>query len=150
MIQALRAQDLMLIDPVTMTNTATQTANFDTLDPGQGRAGWATIRIGFSSELNTNAVGPTITLSESDDTVVTNFATISANRTNEDLAAAKELRYEIDLRGRKRYLRLSVTTATATNDNVTVCAIGTLTRLGGTQGSPASTTEMGDDVVVQV
>lgn len=150
MIHSQRGQDKLLLAPQAMTNSATVTANFDTLDPGQGRAGYATIRIGFASEINTNAVGPTISVLESDDTEVTNFATIVADQSTIAFVAATELRYEIDLRGRKRYLRLSVSTDTTTNDNVTVSAIGTLTRLGGTQGSPASTTEMGDDLVVIV
>lgn len=142
MIHSQNGIDTQLIDPVAMTNSATQTANLDCQN-----ASYATIRIGFSAELNTNAVGPTISLLESDDTVVTNFATFNANfeRSAEDLTAAKEVRYEVDLRGRKRYLRLSVSTATATNDDVTVCAFGTLTR---NKTDPGSTTDMGDDVVV--
>ena len=142
MNEALRGIDTQLIDPVAMTNTATQTANLDCKGSGH-----ASIRVLLSAELNTNAVGPTISLLESDDTVVTNFATIVADRTAEDITAAKEIRYEVDRKGRKRYLRLSVTTATATNDNVTVGAVGTLTR---NQNDPDSTTAMGDDVVTIV
>ena len=134
-----------LLKATSMTNSATQTANWTVQQNG-----WATLRIGFAIELNTNGVGPTISLLESDDTVVTNFATIVADRTAEDLAAAKILRYEIDLRKRKKILRMSVTTATATNDNVTFLAIGTLSRMAN---QPNSTTDMVSattDVVVTV
>jgi len=131
--------DSLLVAPQSMTNTATVTANLDCAG-----AAYATIRIALASELNTNAVGPTISLLESDNTVVTNFATVTSNRTAEDLTAAKEITYGVDLRGRKRYLRLSVTTATATNDNVTFAAISTLSRK--TEG-PAGTTGAGDVVV---
>ena len=144
MISSLAMQDTLL-KATSMTNSATQTANWTVQQNG-----WATLRIGFAIELNTNGVGPTISLLESDDTVVTNFATIVADRTAEDLAAAKIVRYEIDLRKRKKILRLSVTTATATNDNVTFLAIGTLSRMAN---QPNSTTDMVSattDVVVTV
>lgn len=144
MIRALNLVDNQLL-ATSMTNSATQTANLDCMG-----ADWATILLSFAVELNTNGVGPTISLLESDDTVATNFATIVANRTAEDLASRKLLKYEVDLRNRKRYLRLSVTTATATNDNVTFSAIGTLSKL---ENSPNSTSDMvasTNDVVVTV
>lgn len=139
-VQAMNNTDTLLIAPVAKTSATTTTAAWDTLG-----ASWATIRIAFAAELNTNAVGPTLSLLESDDTVVTNHVTISADRTDEDLTAAREVRYEIDLRKRKRYLRLSVTARTATNDNITVTAIGTLSRKFR---SPSSTTGLGDAVIV--
>lgn len=133
MIQTLAMQDTLL-KATSMTNSATQTANWTV-----AQNGWATIRLGFAIELNTNGVGPTISLLESDDTVVSNFATITADRSAEDLTAAKIVRYEIDCRKRKKVLRLSVTTATATNDNVTFVAMGTLSRMAD---QPSSTTDM--------
>ena len=131
--------DSLLLAPQAMTNSATVTANLDC----KGAAA-ATIRIGLAAELNTNAIGPTISLLESDDTVVTNFATVTADRTAEDITSAKEITYSVDLRGRKRYLRLSVTTETTTNDNVTVASIATLSRQ---TERPAGTTNAGDVVV---
>lgn len=138
-------KEVNLIASKAQTNSATTTANLDTKG-----ADFATIRINFKAELNTNAVGPTISLLESDDTVVTNFATIVANRTNEDLTAARNLVYHVDCRARKRYLRLSVTTATATNDDITFSAGATLSGLeespSGTAGMVSST----NDAVVVV
>lgn len=142
MNEAKAGKDTVLLSPHAMTNSATVTANLDCKG-----AGHATLRLLFAAELNTNAVGPTLSVLDSNDTVVSNFATVTANRTNEDLTAAKEVRYEIDLRKRKRYLRLSVTTGTATNDNVTVACIATLTR---NQEDPNTDAEMGDDSVVKV
>lgn len=142
MINAQRGIDTVLLSPQAVTNGATATANWTVAG-----ADYAEIRIMFKAELNTNAVGPTVSLLASDDTVVTNFATITADQSAIDLTAAKELRYCVDLRGKKKLLRLAVTPATATNDTVTVCAVGTLTR---NYGDPASTTAMGDDTVVIV
>ena len=138
MLQERAVNDSLLISPRSMTNSATTTANLDTKG-----ANYATIRVAFASELNTNAVGPTLVLSESDDTVVTNFSTLST-RSAEDLTAARELHYGVDLRGRKRYLRLAVTTATTTNDNVTLAAIATLSDL---ENAPSGTTGVADAVV---
>ncbi len=138
MLQQRLVNDSLLISPRSQTNSATTTANLDTRG-----ANYATIRVAFASELNTNAVGPTLVLSESDDTVVTNFTAIST-RTNEDLTAAREVHYGVDLRGRKRYLRLAVTTATATNDNITFAAIATLHDL---ENAPNGTTSVADAVV---
>ena len=144
MIHKLKMSDNLLL-ATSMTNSATQTANLDCMG-----ADWATILIPFAVELNTNGVGPTLSLLESDDTVATNFATITANRTAEDLAAKKLVKYEVDLRARKRYLRLSVTTATATNDNVTFVAVGTLSRLGDAPSSTSDMVASTNDVVVLV
>ncbi len=145
MITAQNSKRTVLIASKAMTNTETATANLDTK-----RADYATININLGVEKNTDAVGPTIALLESDDTVVTNFATFDANyaKTALDLTAARQLVYHVDLRGRKRYLRLSVTTATATNDDIVVGAIAETTRLAE---SPATTTGMvgsTNDVVV--
>ena len=138
MIKERLVNDSLLIAPKAQTNSATTTANLDT----QG-AGYATIRVAFASELNTNAVGPTLVLSQSDDTVVTNFATIDT-QTGLDLTAAREVHYGSDLRGKKRYLRLAVTTATATNDNVTFAAIATLSDM---EDAPNGTTSVAYTVV---
>lgn len=139
MIVERSVNDSLLLAPQAMTNSATVTANLDTLG-----AGYATIRVAFASELNTNAVGPTLSLKQSDDTVVTNFATVVADLTGIDLTAKREVLYGIDLRGKKRYLRLSCTTATATNDNVTVSAVATLSKL---ENGPNGTSSVADQVV---
>jgi len=143
MNNALNESDVLLIGTVAKTSSTTTTANLDTRG-----ADWATIRINFATELNTNAVGPTISLLESDDTVATNFATIVANRTNEDLTAPREVRYDVELRGRKRYLRLSVTAPTATNDNITFGAVATLSRLEQTPSATSSLVDTTSAAVV--
>lgn len=114
-----------------VTNNATVTANLDT-----NGADYATIIVNISSEANTNAVGPTISLLESDDTTASNFATVTADITG-DAVSAKPIVYGVDLRGRKRYLRISVSSATATNDHFTASADAILSRL---KQAPAGTT----------
>lgn len=131
--------DSLLVAPQAMTNSATVTANLDCAG-----AAYATIRIALASEINTNAVGPTLSLLSSDDTVVTNFATVVADRAAEDITTAKEVTYGVDLRGQKRYLRLSVSTDTTTNDDLTVAAVATLSRQ---TEEPSGTTDAGDVVV---
>lgn len=138
-----------LLGPTSMTNSATQTANLDTVT-SRGKVDKVSISLLFGAELNTNAVGPTISLQHSDDTVVTNFATVTANRTNEDLTNARLLRYSVDMQGLKRYLRLSVTTPTATNDNVTFAAIATLHHLDQEPGTTTQMVATTNDAVVIV
>lgn len=138
MINERLVNDSILIAPKAQTNSATTTANLDTVG-----ASYATIRVAFASELNTNAVGPTLVLSHSDDTVVTNFATLNT-QTGLDLTATREVHYGVDLKGKKRYLRLAVTTATATNDNITFAAVATLSDL---QDAPNGTASVADTVV---
>ena len=146
MITEQNTKATLLLAPQAMTNSATVTANFDTIDATTLTKGnYATIRIHFASEINTNAVGPTISVLESDDTVATNFGTITADRDTEAFVTAKSVVYCVDLRGRKRYLRLSVSTDTTTNDNVTVAAEGILTR---NAQAPASTSDIADAVVI--
>lgn len=144
MVGNLNQKHVLLVTPVAQTNSATSTANLDTKG-----ADYATIVVSLSARVNTSAVAPTISLLSSDDTVVTNFATVTADR-SESCASAHNLIYHVDTRARKRYLRLSVTTGTTTNDDVTVGAIGVLGRL---EIGPKSTSYMigsTNDAVVMV
>ena len=76
MISERLINDTLLISPRALTNNATVTANMDTKG-----GNYATIRVCMGSEVNTSAVGPTLVLSESDDTVVSNFATLDTEAT---------------------------------------------------------------------
>lgn len=127
--------DTLLIAPVAITAAATAGATIDTVG-----ADFATIRVGFASEVNTNAIGPTISLLHNDTTVITDFVTVLADRTGEDLVADRPLIYHVDMRSRKRYLRLKLTAEThTTNDLIVADAWVTLTRKSE---QPASTTDM--------
>jgi len=139
MIHAQTGIDTVLLDPVAVTDAATTaTANLDCAN-----ADHVTIRCLFSAEENTNATASTLSLLHSDDTVVTNFATITADLTP-DFTSAGEVRYDIDMLGKKRYLRLTYVAASTSGD-ITLGAVATLHR---NDTDPQSTTEMGDDVVV--
>lgn len=136
MIHAQNRVVSVLLAPASQTNSATRTANLDCIN-----ADYATILVPMASAINTNAVGPNIVLSESDDTVVTNFATWSSSctRTGITITNSHTEVYHIDCKSRKRYIRLALTTATATNDNVTASAIAELGRL---QSLPSGTAAM--------
>ena len=103
----------VLLAPAAAATTA-RTANLDCQD-----AQFATIDVVLSAEANTNSTNVAIQLSESDDTVVTNFATFLAsfNRTVDNTSAVVATNH-IDLRGRKRYIKLTVTPDTTTNGAV--------------------------------
>lgn len=135
MIQSQRLLDKVVLAPASISAGGTASATVDIAN-----AAYATLRINFAAEVNTSAVNPTVSVLLSDTTDATNFATVTANRT-EDLVNAHALRYEIDNKSGKRYLKLSITAAThTTNDLVTHG--GAIVSLGGLDSDPSSTTEM--------
>jgi len=134
MIQAQRNKDTLVIAPVAMTNSQTASATYDLLG-----SDYATIRIPLSSAINTNAVGPTLAVSAADTSNSTAFVTMVATRTAESIVAAKEVVYHLDTKTAKRYMKLSISSGTTTNDNVTCAAIVTASRR---EQEPASTTDM--------
>jgi len=110
-----------LISPLDKATTV-RTANLDCAG-----ANYASIIVSIGVELNTNSTNVALSLSESDDTTASNFATFDAtyNRTIDNTAGTVAVNH-IDLEGRKRYLRVTVTPDTTTNGTVTVAAAGVL------------------------
>lgn len=131
----------ILIAPQSLASNTTTTARLDIAG-----SDYVTLEIAFGAELNTNATGPAIQLLESDDTVVTNFATFNAsfNRSAIDCTASRVDVYHIDPKPRKRYLRLTVTTPNSSNDVVICGVISNLLK----DNAPTSTAVMGDAVVI--
>lgn len=136
---AQKGVDSVVLAPITAATTA-RTANLDVKD-----AEYATVRVVLGAEANTNSTNVAIQLSESDDTVVTNFATFDSdfNRTVDNTSGVVATNH-VDLRGRKRYIRLTVTPDTTTNGAVISSAVATLYK--AVQSGTAS--DFGDDVVV--
>jgi hypothetical protein len=136
-----------MLAAASQTNSATRTANLDCIG-----ADYATIIINMASALNTNAIGPVVQILESDNTTASNFATFNsnANLTAHSIVNAHNLIFHCDLKSRKRYLRLSLVTATATNDNVTSGTIGILSRVE--QPAAAASNNLGstNDVVAVI
>lgn len=130
-------EDSTLLAPIAAATTA-RSANLDTQD-----AHYATIRVMLGAEANTNSDNVDIQLSESDTTDATSFATFDAtfNR-NVDNASGVVATNHVDLRGRKRYLRLTVTPDTTTNGAVISGAVATLMK------DVHGTSAPGEDVVV--
>lgn len=142
-IESQTGVDTVLISPQLITDAATVTANLDCRD-----GAYASIRVNCSAEEGTNATNATLSVLESDDTVVTNFATVVANR-SEDLTSAHEVRYEVDMKTRRRYLRLSVTAGTGTGSDATFGAVGTVWRnVRGATSAAAMNASTNDGVVI--
>ena len=133
------ATDSLLLTPAAAATTA-RTANLDC----QG-ANYATIRVALGAELNTNSTNVAVQLLESDDTTASNFATFNAsyNRTVDNTTATVAT-FPVDLEGRKRYLRVSVTPDTTTNGPVTTAAVASVMK----DVISESATMLGPDVVV--
>lgn len=136
----------VLLVPATVTHGATATANLDCLG-----AGSAEIIVSLGALAGAGTAPSSIKIYESDDTVVTNFAEITALSTGAAAVAASEsVRFFVDRSNgtRKRYLRVAVTVpAGSTNSNIPVAAIGYLDRLAE---DASGTSEYGSNVVKEV
>jgi hypothetical protein len=144
MIPTLKQKTTVLLSPASQSAAATRSATIDTLGYD-----YATILMTTAIEVNTNAIGPTIVLSEGDTT--SSFATWSSSGTltAHGIETAHQVRMDVNCRARKRYLKLLITAETTTNDHVTAAAISILSQaeesLPGTAALLGSTN---DTVVV--
>lgn len=111
--------DSVLLTPLAAATTE-RTASLDC----QG-ANYATIRVQIGVEVNTNSTNVAIQLAEGDDTNTYTTFNAAANRTV-DNAAATIATTHVDLEGRKRYLKLTMTPDTTTNGAVVSSASATL------------------------
>ena len=132
--------DSVLLAPIAAATTARTSSNLDLAG-----ANYATIRVLLGAELNTNATNVPISLSESDSTVATTFATFNAsfNRTVDNTAGTVATSH-IDTEGRKRYVRVTVTPDTTTNGVVISSVLATTYK----DVRSESATMLGPDVVI--
>lgn len=130
-------------DSLLFTPTAAATTEKTALLDCAG-ANYATIRVALGVELNTNSTNVALSLSESDDST-TGFATFNAdaNRTVDNTAATVATTH-VDLEGRKRYLKITVTPDTTTNGPVTVAMTATVCK----ELISDSATMLGPDVAI--
>ena len=134
----------VVINDSGVTNGETATGNIDTLGYD-----WLTLDVMMTTSNDTTNNPSTLKLSESDDTVVTNFANISGAVGDTDFtipaadtSASAIYKFNVDLRGRKRYIKLSVTP-------VTTQGVHAIANLGlGDEAPVAATGDM--DLVVEV
>lgn len=131
----------VMVVPATVTNGATVTANLDT--KGHDSVD-ITVVIGAFNGGTNGAAPATIKLGESDDTVVTNFADITGASANGVLTASGSVRFHVDIRKRKRFLRLTFAPAATTNDQVPMVAIAQFDR---SEQYPANTSGFGNTLV---
>ena len=110
-----------VLGPITAATTA-RTASIDCKG-----ADYATIVVHCGAELNTNSTNVVLNLKESDSTTATTFATFnSAYAVTADNTAATVSVFNVDLKGRKRYLQISITPDTTTNGAVITSCISEL------------------------
>lgn len=132
----------ILLAPEATTNGETNTA---TLDCKGEKFVDITVQIGAFNG-GTSGVSPLVCkLSESDDTEATNFADISGASAASSITASGNCRFNVDLRKRKRYLKLTFSPATASTNSSTI--VSAIARFDQSEADPSSTTGMGDTVV---
>lgn len=118
--------DKAWILPAALTAGSNVTANIDCIG-----SDYATVRCIVSNIAGTgvaSASGTTISLLSSDNTNASTFATLLADVTG--VKFGREIRYEVDLHGKKRYLRSNITAGSAgvSNDAVVVTMVATLSK----------------------
>lgn len=132
MIETQNHPDAMMIQPCALTAGSNVTANLDTIG-----SDYATIRVLMNNLQATvaSATGATVSLLSSDVTHSSSFATVVADKTG--LKFGQTVRYEVDTKTAKRYLRVNITAGTAgvSNDAIVAAAIGTVSRR---ESSPTS------------
>ena len=138
-------KQVIAISQASTTNAATASGNIDTLGYD-----YATIDVITSTSDDTTNNPSVLKLSESDDTVVTNFANVSGAVGDTDFTIPAAVtqgnwgaKFGVDLRGRKRYLKVSVSPVTTQ----VITAIANLSK--GDEG-PDSATDAGVKVLVEV
>ena len=145
-VEAQKGVDTQMFLPQLVTDGNTISARIDTVG-----ASHCTIRVNLGVEQTGAATATVLSLLESDDTVVTNFATITADLAP-DCETAHIVRYEVACgAGRKRYLRLLWTASTTGNaGDINISSIATLHRNASAPATLASltTSSSGTDVVV--
>ena len=111
----------VILAPVTAATTA-RTGALDCQN-----ADYATIYLPIGAQANTNATAVAFNLKESDTNVAINYATFNASYSSTVTnTAGVVVALNVDLKGRKRYLQVSITPDTTTNGAVITSAIGTL------------------------
>lgn len=110
-------QHVAALGPQASATTA-RTAALDTSTYG---ADYVKFIIPISAEANTNATGVTLNVLHSDDTVVTNH--VSLGTALIDNTAAVVAVADVNMHGKKRYLRVTATPDTTTNGAVLIGGI---------------------------
>lgn len=131
-------KQVIAINQASTTNAATATGNIDTLGYDQ-----LDVDIITTTSNDTTNNPSVLKLSESDDTVVTNFADISGAVGDTDFTIAAAVtsgnwgaKFRVALKGRKRYIKVSVSPVTTQ----VITAIGNLSRA---EQSPESASNAG-------
>ena len=144
-IEAQKGIDTILFAPQSVGDGVTISARVDTTG-----AKWCTIRVHLAAEETASATATVLSLLESDDTVVTNFATITADLAP-DAQTAHIVRYEVACgAARKRFLRLTWRSGTETGSIQILSAIATLSRnaLAPATLAELTTSASGTDVIL--
>lgn len=145
MIAAQNPKHVLLIAPVTKTNSATASATID----WKG-ADYATVVVGFASEVNTNAVGPEILVQHCDTSNGTFTTLSSVAHADGSLVAAKQYVFQLDLGNKARFGKIAIATDTTTNDNITTFCEVVLSRLEQAPSNAAGMSGSTNDTVTIV
>ena len=139
-----QSKQVIAINQASTTNAGTASGNIDTLGYD-----FVTVDVVTTTSNDTTNNPSVLKLSESDDTVVTNFADISGFVGDSDFTIPASvtsgdwgLKFNVDCRARKRYIKVSVSPVTTQ----TISAIGNLFKA---ETAPVNTTSANVKVLVE-
>ena len=107
-------QNIVDLELLTNDSTNPATARWDLLD-----SSFVLLDVLIGTRVNSNTAPVTISVLRSDNATA-NFVTVCADRSELPLTVPHIVRYAIDTRDGKRYLKLATTPGTSTNDAVTI------------------------------
>lgn len=139
MKQLQMASRAIVLAPIAAATTA-RTAAIDT----QG-ADYASIIIAIGAEVNTNSTNVALNLRESDTNAATAFVTFNSSyAVTADNTSAAVAVFNVDLKGRRRFLQVVVTPDTTTNGAViTSCVSEMIREVSGANSANANVVVVG-------
>lgn len=133
MVNAQRCQAVQLVASAAITDGATSSGYMDTLG-----FRYATVIVNLSAREGTDASASSISIQQGDTTSAYVTTGLQANQADLNVAAKNHI-IHIDLKGKKRYIKCSLTAGTSTGSNLVVGAVAILSRA---EQAPSGTAAM--------
>jgi hypothetical protein len=124
---------VQLVTSAKITDGATASGYMDTIG-----FRYATVIVNLSAREGTDAAASTVSIQQGDTTSAYVTNGLQANQTDGNAAARNHV-IHVDLKGKKRYIKVALTAGTSTGSDLTVGAVAILSKA---EQMPVSTTAM--------
>lgn len=141
MINLQNTKVVQLVTSAKITDGATASGYMDTLG-----FRYATVVVNLSAEEGTDAASSTVSIQQGDTTSSYVTTGLQANQTDTNDAARNHV-FQVDLKGKKRYIKLAVTAGTSTGSDLIVGAVAVLSKAEQTPSGTAAMVASTNDLV---